>query len=259
MIKKSKKKFRMAKWLPLILLAIALSNIAYARTIPQGFMDGLAQINNFFANENYRPYAKTIDFAFFSLLLISIYLIGVRRAFPNVGRSEKSIAILLGLMSAFLLVVGGYSTLSLLKYLSSKYIKWVILIVLFIFFWISFGRRRADGTSMGSFKRLVLSFLSVIIVLFLFNLLRGNFDKFNPNLDRGVFYGVIVYTVFFLWKFLNDYSIPFILLSALALYISVSIARFIYKHLTWLWVFFLTIFVIAILIVALNMGWIKII
>ncbi len=114
----------------LIALVILLSSVAYAKPFTEAFKGGLIEINNFFEQENYKPYSKTIDFVFFSLLFISIYMIGVRYAFKEVKRPETLIAVLLGLMSAFLLVLGGFSATILLPY-----IPWLLYVLLFILYW----------------------------------------------------------------------------------------------------------------------------
>ncbi|MBS3096650.1 hypothetical protein J4480_04380 [Candidatus Woesearchaeota archaeon] len=109
---------------------MVLPNIAYAKPYTEALKGGLVEINNFFTNEQYKPYAKTIDFFFFALLFIAIYMMGVRYAFKEVKRPEQVIAILLGLMTAFLLVLGGFSATLLLPY-----IQWLLYVLLFILYW----------------------------------------------------------------------------------------------------------------------------
>src|SRR3989344_2622196 len=97
-----------------LVLILLFSAFAYAKPFTDVLRDSLVRINNFFAQENYKPYAKTIDFFIFSLVFISIYLIGVRYAFKEVKRPEQAIAIVLGFTTAFLFVLRDYSITSLL-------------------------------------------------------------------------------------------------------------------------------------------------
>ena len=114
----------------IIALILLLSTLTYAKPFTDAFTGGLTQINDFFANEQYKAYTTAIDFFFFALLFISVYMIGVRYAFKEVKKPEKVIAILLGLMTAFLLVLGGFSATILLPY-----IHWLLYTLLFIFYW----------------------------------------------------------------------------------------------------------------------------
>ncbi len=125
---KINRKFNIA--LILVIMLVLLSTTTYAKPFTDAFTGGLTEINNFFANEQYKPYAKTIDFFFFALLFIAIYMMGVRYAFKEVKRPEQVIAILLGLMTAFLLVLGGFSATILLPYL-----HWLLYTLLFILYW----------------------------------------------------------------------------------------------------------------------------
>jgi len=113
-----------------LVLITVLSTQTYAKPFTDSFRGGLIQINDFFEKEQYKPYSNAIDFFFFALLFISIYLMGVRYAFKEVKRPEQVIAILLGLMTAFLLVLGGFSATILLPYIS-----WIFYILLFILYW----------------------------------------------------------------------------------------------------------------------------
>ena len=113
-----------------ILILILLSTITYARPLTDSFRGGLIEINNFFENEGYAPYATTIDFFFFALLFIAIYMMGARYALKEVKRPEQVIVILLGLMTAFLLVLGGWSATLLLPYM-----LWFLYLLLFLLWW----------------------------------------------------------------------------------------------------------------------------
>lgn len=116
----------------ILLLALILlgSSIVNAKPFTDFFKGGLIEVNNFFTEEGFKPYAKTIDFVFFSFLFIAIYMMGVRYAFKEVKKPERAIAVLLGLMSAFLLVLGGWSSTLLLPY-----IHWILYFLLFLFYW----------------------------------------------------------------------------------------------------------------------------
>lgn len=111
-------------------LTLLLSTIAYAKPITEALKESLEKINDFFEKEQYKAYTKTIDFFFFALLFTSIYLIGVRYAFKEVNKPEKVIAVLLGLMSAFLMISQDYSIINLLPY-----IPWLLYTLLFILLW----------------------------------------------------------------------------------------------------------------------------
>ena len=117
-----------------ILLLIALSSSAFARpvtdSIAGAFGGGLLQINNFFEGRQYEPYSKAIDFFFFAFLFTAIYMMGARYAFKEMKRPEQVIVILLGLMTAFLLVLADISATVLLPY-----IHWLFYLLLFILFW----------------------------------------------------------------------------------------------------------------------------
>ncbi|MEK6891590.1 MAG: hypothetical protein AABX25_00225 [Nanoarchaeota archaeon] len=118
----------------ILALFILLSTIAYARPVTDAAFDsirgGLVQVNNFFAGQQYQPYAKAIDFFFFSFLFIAIYMMGARYAFKEIKRPEQVIVILLGLMTAFLLVLANVSAVALLPF-----IHWLFYLLLFILFW----------------------------------------------------------------------------------------------------------------------------
>src|SRR3989338_10855123 len=116
------------------LLLIILSSSAFARpvtdSIAGAFGGGLLQINNFFEGRQYEPYSKAIDFFFFAFLFTAIYMMGARYAFKEMKRPEQVIVILLGLMTAFLLVLADISATVLLPY-----IHWLLYLLLFMLFW----------------------------------------------------------------------------------------------------------------------------
>ena len=111
-------------------LILLLSTLTYAKPFTDSFRGGLIEINDFFTKEGYAPYAKTIDFFFFAFLFVAVYMMGVKYAFKEVKKVEKTIAVLLGLMTAVLLVLGGWSATLLLPY-----IHWILYFLLFLFYW----------------------------------------------------------------------------------------------------------------------------
>ncbi|MBI2101223.1 hypothetical protein HYT53_01305 [Candidatus Woesearchaeota archaeon] len=114
----------------LIALIVLFSTITYAKPFTDVLRDSLTRINDFFAQENYKPYAKTIDFFIFSIIFISIYLIGVRYAFKEVKRPEQAVAIVLGFTTAFLFVLRDYSITSLLPYM--QYLLYAFIFVMWM-------------------------------------------------------------------------------------------------------------------------------
>ena len=102
----------------LMILIVLLSTIAYAQSLSDSIKDNLGRFNDFLENGEYENYAKAIDFFVFSLLFISIYMIGVKYAFRQLNKPEKLIAVVLGLMSALLLVAQGKSILSLVPFIA---------------------------------------------------------------------------------------------------------------------------------------------
>ncbi|MBI2649954.1 hypothetical protein HYX04_01430 [Candidatus Woesearchaeota archaeon] len=157
----------------IITLILLLSSIAYAKPFTDAFRGGLLQINDFFAKEQYKPYSQVIDFFFFSLLFIAIYLMGVRYAFKEVKRPEQVIAILLGLMTAFLLVLGGFSLTILLPYM-----QWILYVLLFILYW-----WLLKGIK-NKFWRFVLALLLTLLTIALF---QGLFDSLTAPDAEGFF------------------------------------------------------------------------
>ena len=124
-----------------VIFAILLvSTFAYAKPFTDNFKGGLAQISEFFAKEKYKPYTKAIDFFFFSLLFVSVYMMGVRYAFKQVKAPESLIAILLGLATAFLLVLGGFSITLLLPF-----VNWILFALIFLFWWWVLGLGSKGG------------------------------------------------------------------------------------------------------------------
>ncbi|MBI2653534.1 C1 family peptidase [Candidatus Woesearchaeota archaeon] len=157
----------------IVVSVLTLSIIAYAKPFTDSFQGGLVQINDFFTKEKYKPYSKAIDFFFFALLFVSIYMMGVRYAFKEVKQPERVIAILLGLMTAFLLVLADISVTALLPY-----IQWFLYLLLFILYWwlLKFIK--------SPFWRFILALLLTLLTI---ALLQGLFDALTAPDTEGFF------------------------------------------------------------------------
>src|SRR3989338_5062509 len=167
-MKKQAKKLRNVMiWIFMFILLF--STITYAKPFTDAFRSGLIQINDFFSKEQYKPYATAIDFFFFALLFISIYMMGTRYAFKEVKKPEKVIAILLGLMTAFLLVLGGFSATILLPY-----IAWILYTLLFILYW-----WLLKGIK-NKFWRFILALLLTLLTI---GLIQGLFGTLSPDTE----------------------------------------------------------------------------
>lgn len=153
-------------------IAALLATIAHAAPFTEAFKGGLMQINDFFSKENYKTYAKAIDFFIFSLLFTAIYMRGVKFAFKEVKRTEQLIAVLLGLTTAFLLVLGDYSILSLLPF-----VNWLLFFLLFVLIWWLLKEMKSK------FWRFVLALLLTLLIIFLAQLL---FEGFTTPSVSGV-------------------------------------------------------------------------
>lgn len=141
----------------LILIVILLSNIAYAQSLSEGVRDNILKFNEFLENGEYENYAKVIDFLVFSLLFISVYMIGVRYAFRQLNKPEKLIAVVLGLMSALLLVAQGKSILSL--------IPLIALFLYFLLFALIWWLLKGIKSKLGRFVLALLLTLLVILLI----------------------------------------------------------------------------------------------
>lgn len=149
----------------ILVLILMLIDISYAQT-SETFSDILTKINDFFEKREFEAHTKTIDFFVFSLLFISIYLIGVKYAFKEVNKPEKVIAVVLGLMSAFLMVSQDYSLTKLLPF-----VKWFLYFLLFVvLWWLLKGMK-------SKFLRFILALLITLIIA---ALVEGFFD-FEPE------------------------------------------------------------------------------
>ena len=124
--------------------------------------DALMKINNFLSSGQYEAYSQIIDFLFFTLLFISIYMIGVRYAFREVTKPEKTIAVVLGILTSLLLVLGGFSIISLLPYA-----QWIWYLLLFMVIWFLLKGIKSIG---------VRFVIALLITLFIIALLSGYFE-----------------------------------------------------------------------------------
>lgn len=157
----------------LLFVPVLTISSAYAET-DESFADVLVKINDFFENEQYAAYAKIIDFFVFSLLFISVYLIGVRYAFKQVNKPEKVIALVLGFMSAFLMVSQGKSVIALLPY-----IDLLLYTFLFIVIWLLLK---------GIKSKFLRFIIALMITLIAAALLSGFFEsagEFSEGFDAA--------------------------------------------------------------------------
>lgn len=113
-----------------ILVFALLATISYAKSFTDVLGNSFILINDFFKNENYKPYSLIIDFFVFSVVFMAIYMRGVKFAFKEVTKTEKALAVILGLTTAFLMVIGGYSISKLLPF-----VNWLLFFLLFALIW----------------------------------------------------------------------------------------------------------------------------
>ena len=156
----------------MILIAILLSNIAYSQSLSDSIKDNLGRFNDFLENGEYENYAKAIDFFVFSLLFISIYMIGVRYAFRQLNKPEKLIAVVLGLMSALLLVAQGKSILSLVPFIT--------LFLYFLLFTLIWWLLKGINSKIGRFVLALL--LTLLVILLIEGWLSGALEEFAEQL-----------------------------------------------------------------------------
>jgi hypothetical protein len=112
-----------------IALALLLLPFVHA-ALSDGFARTFVKIDTFFTAQQYKPYAKTIDFLFFTMFFMALYVQIIKYAFKEETKQVKFIAVLLGIMSGFLLTAGGYSVQKLIPYL-----PWLIYFLLAAFFY----------------------------------------------------------------------------------------------------------------------------
>ncbi len=153
--------------------------VAFAATLPDMFSYGLTDIQNFLREDN--PYYKVIDFIFYALLFIAVYMIGGKYAFKEMKRPEKAIAVLLGLMTAFLLVLAGVSTKGFLPY-----IHYLFYVLLFILYWLLLKGIK------NYFWRFLLALLLTLLTIWLVSGLIEGFSggiRGVGGIDTGGFFG----------------------------------------------------------------------
>lgn len=141
-----------------ILLFAAAANAG----ISSDFSDGLARMNEFFASNQYQAYAQTIDFIFFSLLFISVYMIGARYGLKQIGKPEKVFVVVLGVLSAFLLVSAGFSVALLVPY-----VQWLLYFLLFTAIWLVLKGMKSK------FLRFLIALLLAFLIIVL---MSGSFE-----------------------------------------------------------------------------------
>ena len=157
----------------LIVAVLLFSTLAYAAPYTSIFENGLLRINNFFGAEQYAPYSKAIDFFFFALLFTAVYMMGARYAFKEMKRPEQIIVILLGLMTAFLMVLADISATFLLPY-----IHWLFYVLLFfVYWWLLKGIK-------NNFWRFILALLLTILTIML---IMGLFRLAKPEISGPAF------------------------------------------------------------------------
>ena len=133
------------------------------------FSNALVSFNNFFTSNQYQTYAQIIDFVFFSLLLISVYMIGARYGLKQIGKPEKVFVVVLGILTSFLLVSAGFSVTFLVPY-----IQWLLYFFLFTAIWLI----------LKGIKSKLLRFLLALLMTFLIvALLSGSFNFSEVNIQ----------------------------------------------------------------------------
>lgn len=153
-------------------LAALYSTLSYAAPLSDSISNGLIAVNNFFESNQYEAYASIIDFMFFSILFISIYLIGVRYGLRQVSKPEKTIAVMLGLLTAFLLVSAGFSIGNLIPY-----VNWVLYFLLFLVLWFVL-----KGVQ-SKFYRFVLALLIMLLII---ALMSGYFEDLTLSTEESI-------------------------------------------------------------------------
>lgn len=155
-----------------MILIVLLSAIAYAQSLADSLKENLGKFNEFLESGEYENYAKVIDFLAFSLLFISIYMIGVRYAFRQLNKPEKLIAVVLGLMSALLLVAQGKSILSLVPL-----IAFFLYFLLFALIW---WLLKGISSKIGRFVLALL--LTLLIIILIEGGISGSPEEFTQQL-----------------------------------------------------------------------------
>ena len=145
----------------LVLLILIFAAVSFAAHASLSDIFNSQSLNNL--PDLYNNNQQLIDFLFFSLLFISIYLIGVRYAFRQTGKPEKTIAVLLGLLTSFLLVMNGYSINMLVDY-----VNWVFIFLLFAVIWFLL-----KGIKSKFWRFVVALILTIAIIILVFGYLNN--------------------------------------------------------------------------------------
>ena len=152
----------------IVSLCIVLSATLSFASLSDDLSNGLMSVNDFFASNQYQTYAQIIDFIFFSFMFISVYMIGARYGLKEVKRPEKVLAIVLGILSSFLLVSAGFSVTLLVPY-----IQWLLYFLLFTAIWLL----------LKSMKSKLLRFLIALLLTFLIVALLSGFQFPEVNIQ----------------------------------------------------------------------------
>ena len=160
------------KMIGLAILLVLLSNISNAQSLSESIKENLGKFNSFLENGEYENYSKAIDFLVFSLLFISIYMIGVRYAFRQLNKPEKLIAVVLGLMSALLLVAQGKSILSL--------VPLIALFLYFLLFTLIWWLLKGIKSKLARFVLALL--LTLLIILLIEGWLSGALEEITGQI-----------------------------------------------------------------------------
>lgn len=139
-----------------------LAATAYAKSFTDVLGESFLLINDFFKNEGYKPYSLIIDFLVFSVVFMAVYMRGVKFAFKEVSKTEKALAVILGITTAFLLIIGGYSISNLLPLLN-----WLLYFLLFAFVWWLLKDMKSKWSRF--FLALLLTLLIILLFLALFS------------------------------------------------------------------------------------------
>lgn len=148
----------------LVILALFATDVVYAAA-PLPPLGRAFDTLEDFLQQGYLRYTRTIDFILTFLLVTVVVLLGAEKVFGDQKRQAKSLAIVVGLISAYALVMGaGFSWLGL-PLLWKFLFGWIALTLLFIY--------------MGA-KKGWAAVLALLIMLLLF-FLGGLFDTGSPG------------------------------------------------------------------------------
>ncbi|MBI2659964.1 hypothetical protein HYX07_02285 [Candidatus Woesearchaeota archaeon] len=145
-----------------ILIFVLLATIVYAKSFADVLGESLARINDFFKNENYKPYSWVIDFFVFFAVFLAIYMRGIKFAFKEVNKTEKALAVVLALTTAFLMILGGYSIVKMLPFL-----QYFLFFLLFALIWWLLKDMKSKWARF--FLALLLTLLLLLIYFILFS------------------------------------------------------------------------------------------